>query len=423
MKRKIRGTKTKPTVKSFNCGSCGSPVNVTIVGHTLNVVCPSCLAIIDAKDPNFKILQKFAEQKKYVPYIPLNARGKLKGKLWECTGFTVKSDSGYYWREYLLYNPYHGYRWLVEVDGHWVLYKRIYRAVEESALSGGVKYKNKSFKMFNNGTATVRYVEGEFYWRVKLGDKATVMDYIAPPEGLSVEHTEFESVWSLGYHIEARTIRKAFKIKIDTPMETGVGMLEPSPVKKKLIESVKPMMSALMALFIIFLLRGVTSENRVVFNRGYQLDEFPRRDSVVKTDSFELEGKTTNVALTAYARVLNSWIYLDSLLVDEETQRGIPIPVEVSFYRGSDWKEGSIKKTRVINNVPPGRYYLSLKLQKGPRPPAGPIEVMLKRDVPIHSNFIIAAILIIIGPILTFFRSANFEKQRWSNSSFSPYES
>jgi hypothetical protein len=420
MGRKVKGTRSKTQVKTFNCGSCGSPVNITILGHTLNVVCKSCHAIIDAKDPNFQVLQKITKQKKYVPYIPLNSRGKLKGILWECTGFMVKSDSGYYWREYLLYNPYHGYRWLVEVDGHWVLYKKIYRAVDETALSG-VKYKGKRFKMFNNGTATVRYVEGEFYWRIKLGDKATVMDYIAPPEGLSVEVTENETNWSLGYSIEGSTIKKAFKIKNEPPMDTGVGMIEPSPVKKKLQAAMKPLLYSLGAIFAIFVLRGITASNEVVFSKAYQLNEFSNAQTVVKTESFELRGGTTNVELKGMAKVYNSWVYLDGLLVDADSQKGIPLPLEISYYRGSDWSEGSQNNSRVINNVPSGYYYLNLKLQKGPRPPSGPIELILKRDVPINSNFLFAAILILIGPFITAMRSRNFEVQRWSNSSFSPY--
>ena len=31
-------------------------------GHTLTVVCPQCLRILDAKDPNLQILQKFEAQ-------------------------------------------------------------------------------------------------------------------------------------------------------------------------------------------------------------------------------------------------------------------------------------------------------------------------------------------------------------------------
>ena len=38
----------------------------------------------------------------------------------------------YSWDEYLLWNPYKGYRWLVESNGHWVLMKTLQTAVKES---------------------------------------------------------------------------------------------------------------------------------------------------------------------------------------------------------------------------------------------------------------------------------------------------
>lgn len=420
MALKVKGTRAKHNVKSFNCGSCGSPVEVKVQGHTLNVVCKSCHAIIDAKDPNFAVLQKITKQKKYIPYIPLNSRGKLKGKLWECTGFIVKSDSGYYWREYLLYNPYYGYRWLVEVDGHWMIFKKIYRAVEEG-FGDSVKYKNSKFKMFNNGVATVRYVEGEFYWRIMLGDKTSVRDYISPPEALSVEATEYEENWALGYHIDGETIKKAFAIVRPPPMATGVGMIQPSPVKQKLRQAMKPMATALMVLFAIFILRGVTANNEIIFNKAYSLQNFTDRSTTIKTEEFEIFGRNTNVQILGKAPVYNSWVYLDALLVDADSQKGIPLPLEISYYRGSDWSEGSQNKDRVINNVPAGTYYLSLKLQKGPRPPQGFIDIILRRDVPISSNFFVAVILIVLGPIFTFVRSQSFEKERWSNSDYSPY--
>lgn len=418
-KRRVKGNRVKPSLKSFTCMSCGAPVKVEVVGHTLNVVCPNCRAIIDARDPNFTIIQKVTNARKEVPYLKIGTVGKLKGKKWKVTGFILKSDSGYYWREYLLYNPYHGYRWLVEVDGHWVLYKKIYRAVENQTHTA--HYKGKKFKLFNKGTATVRYVEGEFYWRIKLGDKAQVSDFIAPPEALSVETSENEENWSLGYSVEAETIRKAFGVTRQPPFAQGVGMIQPSPIKEKLQEAMKPLTTALIALFIIFVLRGITASNNIVFSDQFDLKTMGRNKGPIKTREFDITGGTTNIQLAGYANITNAWVYVDGLLVDADTQKGLPLPLEISFYRGSDWTEGSKNNDRVINNVPPGRYYLSMNFQTGPRTLLGNLELKVLRDVPISSNFIFACILIIIGPLFTFLRSRNFEVRRWSNSDYNPY--
>ncbi|MCR9205305.1 MAG: DUF4178 domain-containing protein, partial [Halobacteriovoraceae bacterium] len=332
--RRIKGTRVKPVLKAFNCRSCGSPVKVNVVGQTLNVVCPSCKSIIDAKDPNFKVLQESKSKKKWFPAIPIGALGKLKGTLWKNIGYVVKQDSGYYWSEYLLYNPYKGYRWLSEVNGHWVLYKKIYRA---SGVTGSpqAKYKGKKYKLFNHGTAKVEYVEGEFYWRVKRGDTASVSDYVLPPEGLSVEYSKHEENWALGTHIEAETLRKSFKIKNEFPYQQGVGMLEPSPFKKKASQNVKVLLTSLAVLFVIFFLRKITAKNEQVFFT-YLDDKHTVRSNTLttKTDEFEITGRNSNVEIRGRAPVYNSWVYVDALLVDANTQKGIPMPREISYYRG-----------------------------------------------------------------------------------------
>lgn len=421
----IKGTKVKPVVKSFNCLSCGSPVKIHVVGHTLNVVCPSCKAIIDAKDPNFRIIQKLTNQKKYTPYIPLNNKGKLKGKLWECTGFVVKSDSGYYWQEYLLYNPYEGYRWLVEVNGHWVLYKKIYRAVEDasSVISQRVRYKQKKFRLFNDGTARVTYVEGEFYWRIKAGNASLARDYIAPPESLSVEISKNEENWSLGIHIDAETIQKAFQVGNPPPYSMGVGMAQPSPIKEKLQKCIKPMLTSLVVLFGLWVIRGITASNKLVHQSYHSVSSEEDFKKTIKTEEFEISGRTSNIRIHGTAPILNSWLYADAILINVDSQKGIPIPLEISYYRGGDWSEGSRSSSRIINNVPPGRYYLNLKLQKGPTFLRGNFYLEIRRDVTFNSNMFMAVILILLGPLFTFFRSRSFEVSRWSNSDYSPYQS
>ncbi len=421
---KIKGVRVKPKLKSFNCNNCGSPVEVSILGQSLNVVCPHCKSIIDANDPNFKILQEYTEKKTYKPYIPIGAKGKLKGKTWACTGFMVKSDSGYFWREYLLFNPYHGYRWLIEVDGHWGLYKKVHRASSHTDSSRAT-YKGKTYKIYANGIAVVEYVEGEFYWRVMRGDSASVHDYICPPSALSVEISPHEENWTLGHHIEAKTIQKAFSISsgVPLPYQVGVGQLQPSLIKEKLQKSGKTLLYALVALFLIHLLRVSTASKKVIFNKQISIHEALAVDNskFYTTPPFEIEGGSSNLELSVWADINNSWVFADILLVDTDTQKGIPMPIEVSFYHGYGWKEGSITNTRLISNIPAGEYYLSIRTKTQQRDVHKRMQVKLTRDVPISSNFFIMLVLVILGPLFNLLQNYGFEKKRWANSDYSPY--
>ena len=81
--------------------------------------------MLDAQDPRHQILSRYRSQIKYVPLVPLGARGKLRGVELEAIGYMRRRvryyGVDYEWSETLLWNPYHGYRWLLEYNGHWTL--------------------------------------------------------------------------------------------------------------------------------------------------------------------------------------------------------------------------------------------------------------------------------------------------------------
>ena len=57
--------------------------------HTLSVVCPGCLTVLDASTPEVQILQKFQGKTQVKPTIPLGTRGKLGDTQLEVIGFQV----------------------------------------------------------------------------------------------------------------------------------------------------------------------------------------------------------------------------------------------------------------------------------------------------------------------------------------------
>jgi len=88
------------------------------------VVCPQCLTVLDASTGILQMVAHIQENQRCNPKIPLGTRGKMGGVTWETIGFqtrTVRDDDGssYSWDEYPLFNPYHGFRYLTEYEGHW----------------------------------------------------------------------------------------------------------------------------------------------------------------------------------------------------------------------------------------------------------------------------------------------------------------
>src|SRR6218665_2196959 len=92
-----------------------------------------------------------------------------------------------------------------ENQGHWTLYQKINQSIDTKVFNSAT-FQNKDFKLFDDSTAKVDYVLGEFNWRVKRGEKARIQDFIAPPSILSQErsqdgHEKGEKIWSLGEYI------------------------------------------------------------------------------------------------------------------------------------------------------------------------------------------------------------------------------
>jgi hypothetical protein len=115
----------------FDCPKCGGHLELRAPGASVSVVCQYCGSVLDAKDPRHQKLSDHDANVKNMPAptIPIGRRGTLDGVQWENIGFlrrrVVYYGVSYLWSEYLLYNPFHGFRWLVESDGHWNLLKTI----------------------------------------------------------------------------------------------------------------------------------------------------------------------------------------------------------------------------------------------------------------------------------------------------------
>jgi hypothetical protein len=114
----------KPQVKALNCPQCGAAITLRSFQQAVTVVCENCHSILDAKDPTLKILQQFqAITGELKPLSSRSARAETRGTDYEVIGFqrrSIESDGVRYdWHEYLLFNPYKGFRYLSEYQGHW----------------------------------------------------------------------------------------------------------------------------------------------------------------------------------------------------------------------------------------------------------------------------------------------------------------
>ena len=388
----------KPQVKALNCPGCGAAITLRSLQQAVTVVCESCHSILDAKDPNLQILQKFeAIVGESRPLIPLGTRGKIRGVDYEVIGFQRRSikveEVRYDWHEYLLFNPYKGFRYLTEYQGHWndVSVCKTLPIIDHNMLGSSsltANYLGEIYKHFQTADANTNFVLGEFPWQVRVGEHAQVTDYVHPPRVLSSEKVDNEVSWSIGEYMYGQDVWKAFNLAGSPPVAVGVYENQPSPVSTNVRD-----VWITFAIFTVFLLAlmtifDMTARKEPVFHADYQLEQRgPQGETSFVTDPFGLNGRTSNVRITTAASVDNSWIYFNYALINQDTGQAWDFGREITYYYGHDsdgaWSEGGRIDTVVVPSVPPGHYYLRIEPEADPRYSDSAYSVDVKRDVPV----------------------------------------
>lgn len=427
----------KPRVTTFSCLKCGAPMTVRYPGHSMSAVCDSCHSIIDTSDEEFRILSTYYKQMKAEPRIELGTRGELKGTTWEVIGFVVREDvaSGFKWEEYLLFNPYYGYRWLMCNNGHWSLVTMIKHRPDRVQLAA--HFENERYKTFYRGRAKVVFVYGEFYWKVVLGEQVEMTDYVTPPKMLSVEEDRKQVVWSVSDYLEPREVAAAFGLDPAIfPRPIGVAPNQPAH-ESATWRKVKPMW--LLFLIVLtglqvfhFTLAKNLIEYRAPFEYTSKVDgnfaEKPKQPEIT-TPEFVLDKANSNLQINIDTEVDNSWFYIYGELVNSDTEESFSFERTVEYYHGYEggeyWSEGSRSTSVFMPQVPGGKYYMNLDIDNGGNTTVGPktFSVTVRRDVPTYNNYLWCLVLLSLYPIYAWLASRTVEVNRWSDSDFSPYTS
>lgn len=411
-----------PQVESLTCPGCGASLTVRSMGRAVTIVCSHCHSILDAKSPQLSILQSFAVAAgEEVPLIPLGSRGKWRGTVYEAIGFqrrdTAVEGVTYSWREYVLFNPYKGFRYLTEYNGHWND-ASVTTALPE-VESGSAKYLGKRYKHFQTCMASTIFVLGEFPWQVSVNDAVEVTDYIAPPYVLSSETTGAETTWTLGEYVNGAEIWKSFGLPGAAPKPIGVYENQPSALRASAGRIWSTFAGLCAVLFVIFTLNQMFARREQVFREAYRFSPSSAEASFVTPD-FELKGRVSSVEIETGADVSNQWIYLNYALIDEDTGQAYDFGREVSYYSGVDsdghWSEGSPRDQVILPAIPPGRYYLRIEPESDPKFGVIFYTVTVTRDVPPLAMYLAALGALLLPAVLISWRTYNFEQLRWAES-------
>jgi hypothetical protein len=413
---------TPPKVESLTCPGCGAPLTVRSMGRAVTIVCSHCCSILDARSPQLTILQRFeATTHIEIPLLPLGTRGKWRGAVYEVIGFQRRDmrveGITYSWREYLLFNPYKGFRYFTEYSGHWNDSSVVTSLPEEQA--GSATCLGKKYKHFQTCTARTVFVLGEFPWQVSVDDAVQVTDYVAPPYVLSSETANDETTWTLGEYVNGAEIWKAFYLPGEPPMPIGVFENQPAKSGVSAGQIWYTFLGLTAALSAIFLLNEFFAQRQQAFRQSYSFTQSSAEASFVTPD-FELKGRTSSVEVQTDTDVSNEWIYLNYALIEEETGQAYDFGREVSYYSGRDsdgpWTEGDKHNGVTLPSIPPGRYYLRIEPESDPMFGAISYTVNVTRDVPVGELYLAALGALLLPALLISWRVYSFEQLRWAES-------
>lgn len=430
-----------PAVKALACPACGGSVELRAAGYSVSVVCQYCSSILDVTDPQVKLITQY-NQAAAALEIPLGSRGTLRGIEWETIGYMQRSArGGGAWDEYLLFNPYHGYRWLITDGRGWSLGEQLtvtpLRDDYEKLRLGSQTYQ----RFYEDSTARVDYVLGEFYWRVAVGEEVVGADWARPGSMLSREKNAHEVSWTRSVLLAHREMAEAFGVRKGAswpPMPH-----QPSPNAAWLGTGFKIFAGVFLLLAVLILAFGGTSWTSA--------GRFPvapdGSERTVTLGPIHFGHLYQRVEIRADVPTLeNGWVDLDYSLVDRRTQQVYEAYGAAERYSGSDsdgpWTEGSRGSSVSVASVPAGDYDLVVDY-KGNRWSSGSLYTQSYAGMPedlgwmtplnkpevvvevrtgalFLSSFWLALILLGLPLLIGLIRHIQFDKARQAESDFAP---
>lgn len=369
--------------RKFDCPGCGGSLEIRAAGYTTTVACRYCGSVIDVASPDATLIAQYHEAVSALA-IPLGTRGTIEGVEWEAIGWQSRSagqgEDEASWDEFLLFNPYAGYRWLVldanDSGSNWS-FGRALESLPDMRSDEVMHWQGATWEVEDDPAQMVTTrVVGEFYWRVKVGETVTGQTFWSGQRQLSVERSQDEVNWTALDPIDADEVGKAFGIDPDGGGRSGGsgsgGSGPPSggPGTEHFADSTfmpRPFVrwtfvAAMFAAALVFTVMSVFASHGTPAFASLNLGVGgPER--TVTLGPIEAKRSWQTVAVSAKSDdFINKWVDLDYALVDRTTHQAIEAGDTLEYYTGTDsdgaWTEGSTSTSTMIARVPHGTYDL-----------------------------------------------------------------
>lgn len=438
-----------PFIETVSCPECSKPIKLYDPEGSEFCVCPSChsfirFSSIHSRGKAQKVLQSVKES----PLIPLGTAGKLKDHPFKVIAYLERKEKGttYTWQEYLLYNYEKGYATLSVYNGHWnIIVDKIWESTLEQTVSDSsvATLQGVDYKVFNKYTPITTALIGEFDWDV-LSDNARTYEYIAPPLMISREGQGTYAQYYWGEYIEPREVAEAFGLDIDTfPEKIGIGANQPSAHTRDFGVLLMYSVLAVVAMLLFQVVVGMLKPEQELLNSDFDItfDKGPAQfDSTgvissqtgthefrpFLTPSFKLADGPSPLEITVGSDVDNNWLEATVILINDQTNESWEVTKGIEYYHGwedgESWSEGSNEMSIVLSAIPEGKYHLNIYPVSGD-PSQTDVHIRVVSNVTLWRNIFMTILILCPYPLYCWFRMRTFEKRRWMNSDYSPFDS
>jgi Zn finger protein HypA/HybF involved in hydrogenase expression len=410
------------------CDKCGKQINIKLPQYSQHCACPHCQGWNEIVSSN-KLTFRSKNFSPYKPDLPIGTKGNIKGILYEVVGACIKNEAGSidtFWREYTLYNRQQGFAFLAEYNGHFTYLKEVKLGSQWPAYKEELEVDGEVFYLFNDYGFHIKSAVGEFLTPLS-GGSVLIREYIAPPFMYSCEiESGKELVWFKGEFISNTDVFEGLgMVDKSMPPVIGVGPLQTMKMHANKKFLMKMSIAAVLLFFVVELFFEFNAKQQIVYQNTFTLPDSALSKGV-NTTSFELEKTSSNLQFTIGSPVNNSWFEAAITMVNDKNGTEYNFEKGVEYYygytSGENWKEGSQEDDIILSSIPKGKYHLNIFPSFGNKVESQTFTITVVNDVPSTRNFFIIILILLVYPLVMWWRNQSFEQKRWNNSAYNPYK-
>ncbi|GAB5448669.1 DUF4178 domain-containing protein [Gymnodinialimonas sp.] len=419
---------TGAALGSVNCTSCGAGLSVLGGGRVLSHVCGYCGAVLDAQD-NYKEVDNIGKRNHPDSPVQIGQTLTLEGVEFTVIGTLgiVERYGGQTWKwvEHQIFSPTHGYLWLNVEDGQ-LTYSRKVRdfnmghwlsasTVERSEVPPTRQYQGEKYRYYDMSVTQIDFMEGEFNWVPKLGEKKNVVNLLGPDAMLSLVKSQTEREVEL-----TRLLPRAETAKDLGFDESALGSVRKkhplAPYTPLPEEGLLRKVCAVVAICALILggLFYINIGREVLVTDAMPLPSLPQ------TFEFQIEDTAQLVRLRFDTTINNQWNTFGTEVRGPNGDVVLTAERTISYYSGrsggESWSEGNRSGDILFRPSEAGTYTASLAVTQGSSTTVGDVALRISEGKPTAFWLMALAVIAGLGWLLLTGRRAMHSKLRFSGS-------